>query len=272
MVLSPAAPLCSPEPSPGAPSLLALPGKPLMSWSPLREGPLSPGSPERPLPSPWASLCPSISWVCSHGVVAPRQRSGLTVGMCSGAREPASTAGFVSGRLCAFGHVTPLLWALAASLAGIFFLFQSRSVLSDSLQPHGLYSPWNSPDQNTGVGSLSLLQRIFLTKESNRGLLHCRRILYQLSYQGSQEAGIIISPISPSSPECWVVPVRVPPLEARGQGVQAPWDTPISCLHLYTELDSRTGLSPQALGSLCPLTSALSTALDEVMTHVTLGT
>ena len=39
--------------------------------------------------------------------------------------------------------------------------------------------------KNTGVGSLSLLQRIFLTQESNRGLLHCRRILYQLRYQGS---------------------------------------------------------------------------------------
>ena len=33
----------------------------------------------------------------------------------------------------------------------------SRSVMSDSLRPHGLYSPWNSPGQNTGVGSLSLL-------------------------------------------------------------------------------------------------------------------
>ena len=39
--------------------------------------------------------------------------------------------------------------------------------------------------KNTGVGSLSLLQRIFLTQESNQGLLHCRQILYQLSYQGS---------------------------------------------------------------------------------------
>ena len=38
---------------------------------------------------------------------------------------------------------------------------------------------------NTGMGSLSLLQRIFLTQESNWGLLHCRQILYQLSYQGS---------------------------------------------------------------------------------------
>ena len=39
--------------------------------------------------------------------------------------------------------------------------------------------------KNTGVGSLSLLQGIFLTQELNRGLLHCRWILYQLSYQGS---------------------------------------------------------------------------------------
>ena len=39
--------------------------------------------------------------------------------------------------------------------------------------------------KKTGVGNLSLLQGIFLTQESNWGLLHCRRILYQLSYQGS---------------------------------------------------------------------------------------
>ena len=97
--------------------------------------------------------------------------------------------------------------------------------MSNSLWPHELYSPWNSPGQNTGagslsllqghlpdpgiqlgspalqadslpaepqgkpknpgVGSLSLLQWIFLTQESNWSLLHCRRILYQLSYEGS---------------------------------------------------------------------------------------
>ena len=47
-------------------------------------------------------------------------------------------------------------------------------------------SPAEPPGKpkNTGVGSLSLLQGIFPTQESNRGLLHCRRILYQLSYQG----------------------------------------------------------------------------------------
>ena len=62
---------------------------------------------------------------------------------------------------------------------------ESHSVLSDSLRPHGLYSPWNSPGQNTGVGSLSLLQGILPTQGSNPGLPHCRRILHQLSHQGS---------------------------------------------------------------------------------------
>ena len=62
---------------------------------------------------------------------------------------------------------------------------ESRSVVSDSLWPHGLYKPWNSPGQNTGVGILSLLQKIFPTQGSSPGLPHCRRILYQLSHKGS---------------------------------------------------------------------------------------
>ena len=45
-------------------------------------------------------------------------------------------------------------------------------------------SPWNSPGQDAGVGSLSLLQGIFPTQGSNPGLPHCRRIIYQLSYKG----------------------------------------------------------------------------------------
>ena len=102
---------------------------------------------------------------------------------------------------------------------------ESCSVMSNPLWLHGLYSPWNSPGQNTGVGSpsllqgifpnpgieprspalqmrslpaepqgtpkntgvgsLSLLQWIFLTQELTQDLLHCRQILYQLSYQAS---------------------------------------------------------------------------------------
>ena len=63
--------------------------------------------------------------------------------------------------------------------------WKSLSCVSDSLWLHGLYSPWNSPGQNTGVGSLSLLQGNFSTQGLNPGLLHCRWILYQLSHKGS---------------------------------------------------------------------------------------
>ena len=68
-----------------------------------------------------------------------------------------------------------------------FSLFEreSRSVVSNSLRPHELYSPWNSPGQNTGMGSLSLLHGIFPTQGSNPRLPHCGKILYQLRHQGS---------------------------------------------------------------------------------------
>ena len=98
--------------------------------------------------------------------------------------------------------------------------------MSDSLWPHGLHSPWNSPDQNTAVVAFPFSRgssqprdrtqtsriagRFFtnwitrevleycselpipspadlLTQELNWGLLHCRQILYQLSWQGSQQ-------------------------------------------------------------------------------------
>ena len=100
---------------------------------------------------------------------------------------------------------------------------ESHSVVSDSLRPHGLYSPWDSPSQNTGVvavpfsrdlsnpgikprspvlqadffnqlshkGSPGILQWVvylqgsFLTQDWNSDLLHCRCVLYQLRYQGS---------------------------------------------------------------------------------------
>ena len=62
---------------------------------------------------------------------------------------------------------------------------ESHSVVSNSLQAHGLYSPWNSPGQKTRVDSHSLLQGIFPAQGLNPGLLNCRRILYHLSHQGS---------------------------------------------------------------------------------------
>ena len=56
---------------------------------------------------------------------------------------------------------------------------ESCTVVSNSATPR------NSPGQNTGLGSFSLLQRIFSTQGSNPGLLHCRQVLYYLSHQGN---------------------------------------------------------------------------------------
>ena len=73
-------------------------------------------------------------------------------------------------------------WQLAIRLK--ILIIENCSVVSDSLWPHGLYSPWNSPGQNAGMGSLSLLQGIFPTQWFKPGLLHCRQILYQLEPKG----------------------------------------------------------------------------------------
>ena len=65
---------------------------------------------------------------------------------------------------------------------------RSPALQADSLPSEPLGKP-----KNAGVGSLSLLQGIFPTQESNQGLLHCRQTLYQLSYQGSPVAGLDMS-------------------------------------------------------------------------------
>ena len=98
--------------------------------------------------------------------------------------------------------------------------------MSNSLRPHGLYSPWNSPGRYTGVSSLSLLQGIFPTQALNPGLPHCRRILYQLSYQGS--AMCLRSPHSdpPYLPNC----IEQPQLVLLKYQSKKPHTPPLSCL------------------------------------------
>ena len=77
-------------------------------------------------------------------------------------------------------------------LQGIFpaqWSSQSSEPRSPKLQADSLLAEPQGKPKNTGTGSLSLLQQIFLTKKSNQGILHCRWILYQLSYQGSCRGG-----------------------------------------------------------------------------------
>ena len=80
----------------------------------------------------------------------------------------------------------------ARILEWVAFSFSRGDLYNPGIEPRSPTSqvdslpaePQGKPE-NTGVGSLPLLQGIFPTHESNQGLLHCRQILHQLSYQGS---------------------------------------------------------------------------------------
>ena len=99
-----------------------------------------------------------------------------------------SQSSSLSACLTFLTHLPPPRFSWTAHMCYIFFFpktSETRSVVSDSLRPRGLYTPWNSPGQNTGMGNLSLLEGIFPTQGSNPGLPHCRQILCQLSYEGS---------------------------------------------------------------------------------------
>ena len=98
-----------------------------------------------------------------------------------GSQEPLSSPNSFLKKIVAISHD---VWDLSSLKCKLL------SRVSNSLRPHGIlqsmeYRPWNSPGQNTGVGSLSLLQGIFLTQGWNPGLPHCGRILYQVSYLSS---------------------------------------------------------------------------------------
>ena len=103
--------------------------------------------------------------------------------------------------------------------------------MSDSLQPHGLYSPRNSPGQNTGVGCLSVLQGIFPTQGSNPGLPYCRQIIYQLSHKGSPRVlEWVAIPFSRGSSQSRSLALQADSLLAEPPG--KPKDTGVSSLSL----------------------------------------
>ena len=63
---------------------------------------------------------------------------------------------------------------------------------SPTLQGDSLPAEPQGKPKNTGLGSPSLLKQIFLSQESNQGFLHCRQILYQLSYEGSPSSSVTL--------------------------------------------------------------------------------
>ena len=63
-----------------------------------------------------------------------------------------------------------------------------NSLRPHRLRPTRLLCPWGLPGKDTGVGCHFLLQRIFPTQGLNLGLLHCRQILYRLSYKGKADS------------------------------------------------------------------------------------
>ena len=111
---------------------------------------------------------------------------------------------------------------------------ESCSTVSDSLWPHELYSPWNSTSQNTGVGSLSLLQGIFPTQGSNPGLPHCRQILYHQKPERKWSHSVVSDSLWPHG----LLPARL----------LCPWDCPgkntgVGCHFLLQRIFPTQGLN-----------------------------
>ena len=134
---------------------------------------------------------------------------------CGGQRSPAVLCVTVAKTLVRECSVTQSCWSLCDPMdcsppgspihgdspgknTGVSFSRRSsrprdRTQVSPASQVDSLLSEPPGKPKNTAVGSLSLLQGIFPTQDSNQGLLHCRRILYQLSNQGSPTINQVVS-------------------------------------------------------------------------------
>ena len=96
---------------------------------------------------------------------------------------------FICVCVCIYIYIYSLIIS-HSGLAALCWAVLSLPVVSHSLRPHRLQftrllCPWDSPSENTRLGCHALFQEIFPTQGYNWGLLHCRQILYQLSYQES---------------------------------------------------------------------------------------
>ena len=123
-----------------------------------------------------------VAWICTHSYVLAAQSCPTLCNPTEYSSPGSSVHGILQARILEWVAI-PLSRDLPhpptpAPPPGI-------ELMSPPLQADFLPSESPGKPKNTGVGSLSLLQRNFLTQEWNQGLLHCRQILYQPSYQGS---------------------------------------------------------------------------------------
>ena len=81
--------------------------------------------------------------------------------------------------------LTSVTWSHILHIGGVLLAKSCLTLATLTLEPIMFHCPWDFPGKNTGVGCHFLLQGIFPTQELNPSLLHSRRILYQLSYEGS---------------------------------------------------------------------------------------
>ena len=103
---------------------------------------------------------------------------------------------------------------------------------STTLQEDSLPAEPQGRPKNTGVGSLSLLERIFLIQELNRGLLHCRQILYQLSYQGDDVIYVSeVIDISPGNLDSSLISILI------SAGFQLAWNALVFLVSSYLSLN-----------------------------------
>ena len=125
----------------------------------------------------------------------------------------------------------------------------SQSVVSHSWDPLDCSPPgscpWNSPGKNTGVGCHALLQEIFPAYGSNLGLLHCRQILYHLSYQGSPNKFVEIVKIVTSWNEHLTF--------SRERTYQVLWihSVPVLQMHYFHFPNISSSHQPQGLCTCC---------------------
>ena len=140
-----------------------------------------------------------------------------------------------------------MLWAHLHEVC-VCLVAQSCPTLCNPIgySPPGSLVHGNSPGKNTGVSCHALLQGIFPTQGSNPGLPHCRRILYQLSYQGSytSRSYFLLFPMPSSLPHRSSLPFLLSPIHSSLPACSTGKDSRVDCHALLQGIFPTQGSNP----------------------------